>query len=109
MTTPAAPEWHERVYLPDGWWHSADRRQWEHVHGHVITDMAIVADRTRHPRFVPPAPQPTLGERVLGFAYGSAEARRQKLDGALYYQAVDAILRAERRAGPRVVRLAEEG
>ena len=80
----------------DGWRYVEERRWWGHDDGRRITDAAIAADRTRHPRYTPPPAQPTIGEQVLGFAYGSDEAKRQRLDGALYHEAVAAALRAQR-------------
>lgn len=76
-------------------WHYDEGMRWWSDGERCITDRQIAADPTLHPEYEP-AKGPTTGEEVLGFAYGSDEAKRQRLDGELYYQAVDAILRAQR-------------
>ena len=58
----------------DGWRYVEECRWWRHFTGRRVTDAAIAADPTMHPRYVEPPAQLTIGERVLGFAYGSAEA-----------------------------------
>lgn len=81
------------------WTYSNTCLGWQDPYGGFISNQEILERPEKHPYYRPPAPRVTVGEEVLGFAFGSPEAWRQRLAGTrghLYYAAIAAVLRARR-------------